>query len=171
MQTDDRLFWFVAYTKPLHEKKAAECLEKLGIDHYLAVQTVRRKWSDRTKKIGQLVIPHIIFIHTTQAKRIGVIKNNPHLSKYMCDRGTYHPVIVPDRQLEDFRFMVQNGKSEVKVSPALFKPGDQIVVTQGALKGLECQLIEVDGKNFAVVQLSMLGSASVEISLDSIRKA
>lgn len=49
--------WLVAYVKSCMEKKTAERLTAMGIEHYLPVQTVERRWSDRVKRTEKLVLP------------------------------------------------------------------------------------------------------------------
>ena len=49
--------WLVAYVKSCMEKKTAERLTAMGIEHYLPVQTVERRWSDRVKRMEKLVLP------------------------------------------------------------------------------------------------------------------
>ncbi|MEO6221006.1 MAG: transcription termination/antitermination NusG family protein, partial [Ginsengibacter sp.] len=43
--------WYVVYTRPRWEKKIAENLLRLGIEHYCPLNKVTRQWSDRKKKV------------------------------------------------------------------------------------------------------------------------
>lgn len=61
--------WLVAYVKSCMEKKTAERLTAMGIEHYLPVQTVERRWSDRIKRMEKLVLPLMIFVHVTPKER------------------------------------------------------------------------------------------------------
>ena len=54
--------WYAMYVKMHHEKKTAEKLYKMGVKHYLPLQETVKQWSDRKKKVKEIVIPMIIFI-------------------------------------------------------------------------------------------------------------
>ena len=43
--------WVAVYTRPRSEKKAAEELNKAGIEVYLPIQKQIRQWSDRKKAL------------------------------------------------------------------------------------------------------------------------
>lgn len=49
--------WLVLYVKSCMERKTAQRLAAMGIESYVPVQTVTRRYSDRLKKVEQLVLP------------------------------------------------------------------------------------------------------------------
>ena len=55
--------WYAVYTAPRAEKKVRERFLQSGIEHYLPVQMVTRKWHDRLKKVEQPVLTGYIFVH------------------------------------------------------------------------------------------------------------
>ena len=42
--------WYAFYVRMHHEKKTAEKLEMLHVEHFLPIQEVVRQWSDRKKR-------------------------------------------------------------------------------------------------------------------------
>jgi len=72
--------WYAFYVRMHHEKKTAEKLEMLHVEHFLPIQEVVRQWSDRKKKIKQVVIPMLIFICTDEKGRIELLQNFPSLT-------------------------------------------------------------------------------------------
>ena len=97
--------WLVAYVKSCMEKKTAERLTAMGIEHYLPVQTVERRWSDRIKRMEKLVLPLMIFVHVTPKERPLPLTLSA-VSRYMVLRGQHTPAVIPDQQMERFRFML-----------------------------------------------------------------
>lgn len=81
--------WLVAYVKSCMEKKTAERLTAMGIEHYLPVQTVERRWSDRIKRMEKLVLPLMIFVHVTPKER-PVPLTLSAVSRYMVLRASIH---------------------------------------------------------------------------------
>lgn len=162
--------WFVGFVKSCQEKKAAAALDSLGVAHYLPIIKEKRKWSDRTKVIDRVVIPGIIFVRCNERARLDSLKNIPALYAYMNDGGPGHPAVVPDRQMQDFIFMVERGGRDVTLTTEGFAPGDRVRITAGPLKGLECELVDILGRRSIAVRLGMLGAATVELMADSIEK-
>ncbi|MCR5002775.1 MAG: UpxY family transcription antiterminator [Bacteroidales bacterium] len=162
--------WYVAFVKSCQERKAAEMLEKNGVECYVPIQKIRKKWSDRWKVIDRLVLPHLIFIRCHDYERIEVIQDIPNITKYMSAGGSYNPVVVPDTQMDVFRMMVDNFSEEVQVQDKPLAPGDWVEIISGPMKGKQCELIKVDKKTKIAVRLQMLGTATVEISADMVRK-
>ena len=162
--TNDALHWYVGLVRPFQEQKSAEALTRMGIEHYLPVQRVKRKYKDRTKMVDRLILPRMLFIRADERRRIALLADVYDLRGYMTSGGTYHPVIVPDRQMEDFRFMVEHGEGQVQVSASPFSPGDRVKVKTGPLKGLECELVSVGERRCVAVHLGTVGTALLELS-------
>lgn len=166
--TNKALFWYVGFVKPYQERKCADALGKLGVTCYLPVQREKRKYSDRIKEVERLVLPRMIFVRTTEKNRIPLLTDIYGLYAFMNEGGTYHPAIVPDREIDDFRFMVEHSEVKVKVSSQLFAPGDRVKVIAGPLKGLECELTEVGEKRCVAVRLGRVGTAFLEFPPSSL---
>jgi transcription antitermination factor NusG len=169
-KTDNTLSWFVAYVKSCHEKRVASTLEAMNVEYYLPIQQVRRKWSDRVKIIERMVLPRIIFVRTTLNDRVELLDKVSSMVGYMTSHGAYTPVVVPDRQLELFRFMVEKSDENVLIETGPLYPGDHVRVKEGPLEGLECNLVEVGGRRCIAVALGPIGSAVIDIAQDKLEK-
>ncbi len=58
----------------------------------------------------------------------------------------------------------------VEMCTAPLAPGELIRVVKGPLKGLEGELVEVDGKAKVVVRLDLLGCAGVDMPVGFVEK-
>lgn len=168
--TDDKLHWYVAYVKSCQEKQVAQALERLGYEYYLPIQKVRRKWSDRIKVVDKLVIPRVIFIHTTFQDRIRPLEEIYGMYKYITTGGPHTPAVVPDREMDVFMRMVSGSGREVTMVQEWLVPGDLVKVVDGPFKGMEVELVAVEGAQKVVARLGMLGAATVELERDTVRK-
>lgn len=165
---ESREHWYVAYTRSCQDRNVAEALSKAGYECYFAEQTVLRKWSDRVKKIRKPVIPRVVFVHCTEARRRDSLKIFPYIVKYLSKgKGAYAPAIVPDEQIALFRAMVEGG-SEVRIAPAPLKPGDKVRIKDGSLAGKEAEICEMDGGTYIMARLAMLGAATIKIDRENI---
>ena len=161
--------WLVAYVRLHHEKKAAERLTAMNIENFLPVQEEIRQWTYRKKKIKRVVIPMMIFVHVDAAERSQVLTLSA-ISRYMVLHGEHTPAVIPDEQMERFKFMLDYSDEAVEMCAAPLAPGELIRVVKGPLKGLEGELVEVDGKAKVVVRLDLLGCAGVDMPVGFVEK-
>lgn len=169
---DQTLHWYVGYVKSCQERKVAEALARLGIGFYLPVRKEIHKWSDRRKVVDSLVLPRLIFVRGTEADRVRSLREIPALYAYIMARGgeVRKAAIVPDAEMESFRAMVDRGREKVELFAGPVAPGDRVRVTDGPLKGMECEVVRTGAHFYMVARLSMLGAATMEVSADSIEK-
>lgn len=151
------------------EKKTAERLTAMGVECYLPVQTEIRQWSDRRKKIDRLVIPMIIFVHVAPGER-SLPLTLQAVSRYMVLRGESRPAIIPEEQMNRFRFMLDYSPEAVEICSTPLAPGDAVKVIKGPLAGLEGELVTIGGKSKVAVRLDMLGCAHVDMPIGFVEK-
>lgn len=161
--------WLVAYVQSCLEKKTAQRLAAMGIECYLPVQSEIRQWSDRRKRVDCLVIPMMIFVHVTPQERPLPLSLQA-VSRYMVLRGESTPAVIPDEQMDRFRFMLDYSPEAVEMCSAPLAPGDAVKVIKGPLAGLEGELITVNGKSKVAVRLDMLGCAHVDVPIGFVEK-
>lgn len=161
--------WLVAYVQSCLEKKTAQRLAAMGIECYLPVQSEIRQWSDRRKRVDCLVIPMMIFVHVTPQERPLPLSLQA-VSRYMVLRGESTPAVIPDEQMNRFRFMLDYSPEAVEMCSAPLAPGDAVKVIKGPLAGLEGELITVNGKSKVAVRLDMLGCAHVDVPIGFVEK-
>ena len=167
----DTLYWFVAYVRSCQERRVADLLATQGFETYVPVQKERHKWSDRVKIVDRLVLPRMVFIHTTKALRYRIAENyRGRVTGFMSKGGPHNPVIIPDSQMADFQFMVTHGAGEVRIASEPLAPGDTVEILSGPLKGFKCELVTLATRKLATVRLGMLGSAVIEVNLDNVKK-
>ena len=171
MTPDNERHWYVAYVKPFFERKIADELTSLLYSVYLPVQQEIRQWSDRKKIVDRLVIPRILFIHSTAAERERLLRESRYHEyiHFLCKSGPRTPAVVPDKEMNSFMKMVNHGRM-VTVTDYQFSKGDRVRVTSGPLIGLECELLSVDGRRCLAVNLSGIGTATMDLDMESIEK-
>lgn len=170
MTSSDR-HWYIGFVKPCQEKRTAELLTRLGFANYLPIQRVKHKWSDRIKIVDQLVLPRMIFLYGTDEERRRSLAEIPMLYAYMMDHGLGKPAVIKDKEMNDFRLMVEHGEQKVHIKSEPFAPGDHVRVVNGPMSGLECEFISSDGRSgLALVRLGALGAATVSISRNDLKK-
>lgn len=170
MVTNREKHWYVAFVKSCQEKQVARQLEALCEEYFLPVQRVVRQWSDRKKEVEVLVLKGLIFVHTDETRRVALLKEIYGIYAYMNAGGAYHPVVIPDKQMRTFMYMLGQSELPVTVVAEPLQPGDKVRVLRGSLAGLEGEFIENGNHHQVFVRLDILGAASVEISPADLEK-
>ena len=150
--SDSELHWYVANTCR-QEKKIKQRLDSMGIENFIPFQQIARKIHGVDKLIEVPVIPNLVFIHTTFKSFMSLIQEYAFDMRYLRDRETGNFLIVPDKQMNDFMFLLDFSKEMVEVVNENLKKGDKVRVIKGDFAGIEGELIRVKGHKRVVVRL------------------
>lgn len=161
--------WLVVCVQSNREKKTYERLKALGYDSFLPLQEETHRWSDRSKKVQRVVIPMVVFVRISPSERIPVLRL-PSVSRFMVLRGESTPAIIPDAQMERFRFMLDYSPEAVEICSTPLAAGDAVKVIKGPLAGLEGELVMIGGKSKVAVRLDMLGCAHVDMPIGYVER-
>lgn len=169
MEAKKETHWYAFYVRMHHEKKTAEKLEMLKVVHFLPIQEVIRQWSDRKKKIKQVVIPMLIFICTDEKGRIELLQNLPSLTGCLIDPATRRPAIIRNEEMEKFKFMLDFSDETIRFQSEPLAPGEKVEVIKGSLKGLQGELVELEDHSQVMIRIEHLGYATVEIPVGYVK--
>jgi len=159
--------WYAVYTAPRAEKKVSERFTQEGIEHYLPIQTVKRRWSDRIKEVQVPVVNGYIFVRIMPTKFIKVTHVYGALA-FVKEGG--QPAAIPDTQLEALRFMVDHADEPVEYSQDTFERGESITITKGPLEGMMGELIEIKGNHKVLIRLERFGCAITTVPMSFVEK-
>ena len=97
--------WFVLYTKPKHEFKVKENLSSIGIESFCPTVVSNRIWSDRIKKVKEVIIKSIVFVKCTDNERNNVF-DIPSTVRYLfhCKK----PAVVLENEIEYLKKLEEN---------------------------------------------------------------
>jgi transcription antitermination factor NusG len=168
MREEDKS-WFVAKTRAKQEKAIKQRLEEFKIDSYLPSRMEVRQWHDRKKKVEVLLIPNTVFIHTDKNTALSLPNSYRFPIKYMLDCVTKSLLVVPDKQMEDFIFLL-NHPDDIRFESEMFGKGDKVTVVEGIFSGIEGELIRIDGKNKVLVRLENIIACSIEVPINYLKR-
>ena len=150
--SDNELHWYVANTCR-QEKKIKQRLDSMGIENFIPFQQIARKIHGVVDLIEVSDIPNLVFIHETFISCMTLIQEYAFDMRYLRDRETGNFLIVPDKQMNDFIFLLDFSKEMVEVVNENLKKGDKVRVIKGDFAGIEGELIRVKGHKRVVVRL------------------
>ena len=151
-QKTETVHWHAVFTASRAEKKVRDRLEELGVECFLPVQTVLRQWTYRKSRVVVKVL---------QTK--GVVA-------FLRLKGEAGAAVIPDKQMEDFRFLLDFSEEAVEMTNENIKAGDLVRVVKGSLRGMEGELIRHKGVTKVLVRIDMLGCAMVNIPASFVEK-
>ncbi|MFL5732506.1 MAG: transcription termination/antitermination protein NusG [Chloroflexia bacterium] len=164
---DDR--WYVVYCKPGREAYAANALgELLGLDTYMP--RVNRPSGSRPQSVA--FFPGYLFVRANLREvNQSSINSTPGVIKllYLGDA----PQWLPSRVIDAIRERVDALNAEGGLPKYTFHTGDQVLLTDGALKGLQAVFLEpMSGRARVKVLLEFLGrSNEVQVDVDMLEPA
>ena len=99
-------YWFAARTRKDQELTTRDALEKIGVEYFLPTQFVIRQLKYRRRRVEVPVIRNLIFVHATKEFACAIANEYGVRLFYMRDFDTKSMLIVPDKQMKDFMFVM-----------------------------------------------------------------
>lgn len=165
------LSWFGIHVKSRCEFRAYEDLCCRGFETFLPVTSMRRRWSDRIKKLSLPLFPGYLFCRFSLSDRLSVLNAAGVAQIVGTTRG---PVAIGETEIQSIQTLVF---SKITITPWPYLEAGQLVcIDNGPLAGVEGIILHVEyGKPRVVVSVPLfMRSVAVEIERDwicSVRKS
>lgn len=157
--------WFALRVRPKHEKTVAENLSRLGVDQYVPLHKVRRRWSDRVKVLDAPLFPGYIFCRFSYADRLRVL-NSPGVDGVVGFGKTDVP--VDDSEIEALRRLVESGKPLAHLP--FLRIGQNVLIEHGPLAGIRGVVLRDESAWRVVVSVEALDrSIAVEVDREVLQ--
>jgi len=159
--------WFALYTRARNEKKVAKLLTDADFEVYLPLKKSLKTWSDRKKWVEEPLIPSYLFVKIHEHQYTEVLTFGGAV-RFIFFGGKIAP--IPDWQINSLQILMTS-QAEVNLLPEHFPPGTSVEVTDGPLKTLRGEIIDIRGSKRVILRIDSLRiSLSVEVSLDHLRR-
>lgn len=162
-------YWFAARTRDKQEFAIRKSLEKLRteanleIDYFLPTRTVISQLKYRRKKSEIPVIRNLIFVRTTKQLACDIANVYGVPLFYMKDLSTHSMLVVPDKQMEDFMFIMDLKPQEVCFDNELLTTGHKVKVVKGDFCGVEGEVATGTNKTYVVIRIDGILTASIKV--------
>jgi transcription antitermination factor NusG len=127
-------YWYAARTRYGQERKIHDRLEREGVEHFIPVN-------------------NLVFLRTTKAEALWLANVKALPVRYIIDCATKTLLVVTEKQMEDFRRVLDLAIEEGGLVDKPLALGDRVRVTKGPLKGVEGYVLELQGRLYVVVGL------------------
>ena len=147
LQKEGSAFWYAARTRYGQELKVRDRLVREGVEHF--IPTVPAEGPRKEKA----AINNLVFLKATKAEALDLANTGVIPVKYIIDCATRTLLVVPEKQMEDFRRVLDLSLDEGGLMEQPLSLGDRVKVVKGPLKGVEGHVIEFQGRYYVVVSL------------------
>ena len=128
-------------------------LDELGIENFLPLEEQAQDTPLGRKTIRVLLIHGMIFIRTDKVTSFSLINEYSLNIVYLRDLEGRRSLIVPDKQMEDFMFLLDFSPDGIEILNKDLKRGDRVRVIKGPLQGLMGELVRLRGHKRVVIRL------------------
>ena len=140
--------WYVVHAKPRAEARAFENLERQGFEVFLPMITLQKVRRAKLATITEPMFSRYLFLRATPGMQdLSVVRSTMGVSQLV--RFGQVAAKVPHAWVEAMR-------AQPLLKESLFKSGDEVVVAEGMLKGLEAIYLQPDGELRAMVLIDLL---------------
>ena len=148
--------WFVIWTESRAEKKVEARIAALGLSPWLPTVKERHRWSDRWRDVVSPLFPGYLFARACSVEWHKVLRT-PGVLTVVKHGG--QPALLADGFIAGLRGAIErNGSAPEPVAEAVdYRPGDEVIVQEGALKGVRGVVRERRSARQLVIWVSEIG--------------
>ena len=172
--SNDQRNWYIIRATYSREMVVKRQLDKLKIRNYVPMRLVEVSVCGRKRLVRRPCVHNLVFVRITAAW-LGKLKQTTDMPfNYFFDRSTRQPVIVPEKEMNDFIYVSGGGFDDVQtvdLTKEELQCGDRVRITAGAFKGIEGEYIRYNSKNRVVVKLmGIVAVLTAEIPQELVEK-
>jgi len=157
--------WFAIYTQYKREKLVTKYLSKKGVEVYLPINRVVRKWVRKVREVELPLINCYVFVNITKSEYVKVLETENVLN-FVQFSGNL--ISIPAPEIEILK-RVTGELYNIEVAEE-FVEGDEVEIISGKLTGLK-GILEEKGKRLFSVNLENLGyRLTMDIDPSLLRK-
>lgn len=166
--SEQQQYWFAARIRDKQEFVIRDSLEKLradiNIEYYLPTQFVIRQLKYRRKCVEVPVIRNLIFVRATKQDACDLSNKYGVQLYYIKDFVTRAMLIVPDKQMEDFKQIMDLNPDNISFDNEVLTVGSKVRVMKGDLCGVEGELALEANKTYVIIRIEGVLTASVKVA-------
>ncbi len=167
MQTDvheTQARWFAVHTRSKCEKFVQRALAKKGINAYVPLQKLLRRYQRKSKWVEKPLITCYVFVEILKKDYIPVLETE-NVSGFVKSGKDLRA--IPDTEIELLRRVTLEKDLEIEAVQGVFREGDEVFIAGGHLYGMKGRIVQQAGKRKFSVELETLGY-SLLITVDGV---
>jgi transcription antitermination factor NusG len=101
-----------------------------------------------------------LFVRTDYRTALSLPEKSMITINYLRNLETKSLLIVPDKQMQDFMFLLDFSETTIRIDNNHLKRGDRVRVIKGEFAGIEGELIRIQGHKRVVIRMEGLFSVA-----------
>jgi transcriptional antiterminator NusG len=155
--------WYAIHTRSNCEKSSAALLEARGLEPYLPLYPVRKRWTDRVIENTIPLFPGYVFCRFDTARRTPIL-DTPGVVSIVGFGGK--PAAIANDEIDAIQRVLGSGQP---AEPASYlSEGQRIRVSRGPLKDIEGILIQKRSWRLVISVHMLCRSLAVDIDADCV---
>jgi transcription antitermination factor NusG len=155
---EDIVHWYAGRVRYRTEKRIKNFLKEKEINHFIPFRQIYKELNGKKIEQEKPVISCLIFVNTDYTTALSIPENSGFSVSYIYNNDTKKLQIIPDKQMQDFMFLLDFSESVMRISNTNLKRGDRVRVIKGDFAGIEGELVRIKGHKRVVVRLEGLFS-------------
>jgi transcription antitermination factor NusG len=161
--------WFAVRTRFKSEKVALKQLQRMGVETYLPIRLMTRRYGRKIRKVELPLINSFVFVRIKKNEYASVLETE-YVAGFL--KFGNNLLSIPEVEIEMIRRLLgEDIEIEVVIKEESYAKGDWVEVTKGPLLGMKGCLLNIQGKDKLLVELTNSGhSLHISIDTDLLRK-
>lgn len=161
--------WFAVRTRAKCEKFAQRLLTKKGIEAYVPLQQLVRRYARKLRRVEVPLIHAYVFVHIVKDQYVPVLETE-HVAGFV--KIAQQLYAIPEAEIDLLRRVVLEKDLEVEAVPGRLASGDAVEIIAGSLVGVKGRLLKAEeGRRQVQVELDTIGySLLVTLEAEWLRK-
>ncbi len=147
--------WYAIRTKYKAEKHVANNLLKKGIEAYVPLLHVTKRYVRKVKKLQLPLINCYVFVCISKGERVKVLETE-YVSRFVSQSNS-HLEAIPEEEIKILKRVVGDFQGEIESNPIEWEEGSHVEVVTGNLVGTKGILIKRHNKHQFVIRLYSIG--------------
>ena len=147
--------WYVARTRHFRQEiKIRDWMTDRGFEAFVPTTRSESRTLGGKRTVEKPAAPNLVFVRTDKETACSFVAEKGLPMQYIIDCATHKMLVVPDKEMEDFRRVFDLSTDRGGLLDQPLHLGDRVRITRGALKGVEGYVLELMGKTYVAVGLA-----------------
>lgn len=136
----------------------------MGVENFIPTRIGYHERRGKRSKVEKPVINNLVFLRDTKSHACAIANGIVPIF-YMIDNVTRSLLVVPDKQMDDFRIVMDLNPDAIMEEQMTLQAGNKVRVIKGPMSGVEGEILELASHTYVVLSLAGFLQAKVEIPL------
>jgi transcription antitermination factor NusG len=146
--------WFAIRTRSKSEKYVCSLLVRKGLNAYIPIQRLMKRYSRSTKMTEKPLINSYVFVKIVKTEYLRVLETE-YVSGFVHFNRTL--IAIPESEIDLLRRFTLEPGLDIQAFDGKLEIGDPVRISAGGMMGMEGRIVEMRGKKYFQVELSTLG--------------